>query len=339
MSPHKEKDTVKPSPTSADDEIPVACASDHRYLCGLLTTLWSLCENASDRSRLRLHILDIGLLARDREALRRMLAASGISEAQFSFHTVPAEQFAHLPQWRGSWGAYARLILPDLLPNNDFAIYTDIDTLWLRDVVELWALRERRPALWAVPDGSGLANLSGGSKRQADLQVLGTTIQPREYFCSGLLMMNLHRLRQEGFVKRAQAFLAEHINRLDLPDQDLYNCFYPAPETVLLDWRWGEFSTAYGQRDCLAPRVIHYAHAAPWNHVPSRAGGLWFRAYACACRAAGLGWRARYAKLRTLQHALLGTRCGFYLLRWPLLVINRKLFAKRFRAFFPTPLP
>ena len=50
MSPHKEEDTVKPSPTSAADEIPVACASDHRYLCGLLTTLWSLCEHASNRS-------------------------------------------------------------------------------------------------------------------------------------------------------------------------------------------------------------------------------------------------------------------------------------------------
>ena len=49
VSPHKEEDTVKPSPTSAADEIPVACASDHRYLFGLLTTLWSLCEHASDR--------------------------------------------------------------------------------------------------------------------------------------------------------------------------------------------------------------------------------------------------------------------------------------------------
>lgn len=330
---------MKLASTSMVDEIPVVCASDHRYLCGLLTTLWSLCQSASDRACLRFHILDVGLLARDRVALRRMLGVAGVAEAQIEFHSVSADPFFHLPQWRGSWGAYARLLLPDLLPNDDFVIYTDIDTLWLRDVAELWALRDNHHALWAVPDGSGMKNLSGGRKQQADLQTLGVTVQPHDYFCSGLLLMNLRRLRQDNFVARAQAFLTENIARLRFPDQDLYNCFYPIPETVLLDWRWGEFSKAYGLRDCLAPRVIHYAHAAPWNHAPSRAGGFWFQAYARACQAAGSPWRAYYARFRCLQHALLGVRVSFLLLRWPIFLVNRKLFAKRFRAFFPQPLP
>ncbi len=61
------------------------------------------------------------------------------------------------------------------------------------------------------------------------------------YLSFGLLLMNLRRLRQNNFVARAQAFLTENIAHLRFPDQDLYNCFYPIPETVLLDWRWGEF--------------------------------------------------------------------------------------------------
>lgn len=330
---------MTPGPTSAVDDILVVCASDHRYLCGLLTTLWSLCQSASDRACLRFHILDVGLLASDRVALRRMLGVAGVAEAQIEFHSISAEPFSHLPPWRGSRGAYVRLLLPDLLPHEDFVIYTDIDTLWMRDVAELWELRNDHHALWAVPDGSGVKTLSGGRKRQPDLQALGINIPPTAYFCSGLLLMNLRRLRQDDFVQRAQAFLAQNIDRLAFPDQDLYNCFYPAPETMLLDWRWGEFSTAYGRRERHSPRVIHYAHAAPWNHAPSRAGGLWFRAYADACRAAGLPWRMCHAKLRYWWCACLGTRIGFLLFLWPLWLFNRKLFNKRLRAFFPQPLP
>ena len=45
--------------------------------------------------------------------------------------------------------------------------YTDIDTLWLRDVNELWGMRGRTPVLAAVSDGSGLEWLSSGRRTSA----------------------------------------------------------------------------------------------------------------------------------------------------------------------------
>ena len=195
---------------------------------------------------------------------RQLANSSGNCSASVIFHKSSIADYEHLPSWRGNYATYARLILQDLLSDEDWTIYTDIDTLWLRDIGELWAMRDPSYTLAAVPDGSGFLEFSGAKRAVSEFAAHGRNIAIDEYFCAGLLLMNLKSLRETDFAGKCAEFLSKRKDLLWAPDQNLYNFMFPVPKTRLLDPLWGEFAQAYGRRGTLAPRVIHYAYSAPW---------------------------------------------------------------------------
>ena len=312
--------------------ISISCASDEAYYCGLLVTLHSLVSHAAEETSLVCHVLDTGLRESSRLDLARRLAAIPGRTATVKYHTVDARRFEGLPTWRGGYTAYVRLFLQDILSDEDFTIYTDIDALWLRDVNELWALRHQTPALAAVPDGSGLATLSSGTRTAALFAERGHPIDSAAYFCSGLFLMNLKELRARDFSSRWMAFLRENPTLLEFPDQNLYNWFFPAPDTLLLDWHWGEFSTAYGLRETTAPRVIHYARQAPWKKGITAVGMLWWNYLREHLGDTELGAAARR---RWLMFRILRNPFVFNILYGAAALFNRKVYRKRRDAIFP----
>lgn len=325
-----------PTP-SAESPISVSCASDHAYFCGLWVTLHSLCAHCAEGCALRLHILDGGLTAEDRAALSTLAGRFPGKTIDVRLHPIDPSDFSALPKWRGSHVAYARLMLQDLLQDEDYTIYIDIDTLWLRDISELWALRDDTPCK-AVPDGSGLPLYSSGETKAKVFRSLGVTIRPEDYFCSGLLLMNLRALREMGFTQRWMQLLSDKPSALSFPDQDLYNLILPYPLTKPLDWRWGEFAVAYGLRGTGTPRVIHYANAAPWTHKTSAVGMLWWDWLAHHAGFAPLGEAAdrlrrqyRAVRLRWWFANSLPGRFGHRLLR----LCNAPAYAKRMDRLFP----
>lgn len=49
---------------------------------------------------------------------------------------------------------YARLLLPDLLSDVTYVIYTDVDILWLADIAELWDSIDEDAIMHISPGGS-----------------------------------------------------------------------------------------------------------------------------------------------------------------------------------------
>ena len=315
-----------------DSAISISCASDEAYYCGLLVTLHSLVSHAAEGTSLVCHVLDTGLRESSRIDLAQRLAAIPGRTATVEYHTVDVHRFEGLPTWRGGHTAYVRLMLQDILADEDFTVYTDIDTLWLRDVCELWAMRGQAPVLAAVPDGSGLADLSSGDRTAALFAAHGRAIDPASYFCSGLFLMNLKELRARDFSSQWMAFLRENPDLLDFPDQNLYNWFFPVPDTLLLDWRWGEFSTAYGLRGTAEPRVIHYARQAPWKKKLSAVGMLWWN---YVCDNLGDTWLGAAARRRRLAFRILRNPFVYNILYGAAALFNRKVYRKRRQAVFP----
>lgn len=318
--------------------ISVSCASDHNYLCGLWVTLHSLCARCRDGVALRITVLDTGLTDSDRTALRVLERLFPGHPVTLDFRRISVAEFGDLPAWRGSHTAYARLLLQDILGDEEYTVYTDVDTLWLRDVGELWDRRDER-ILQAVPDGSGLAEYSSGKEKAAAFAALGLTIRPEDYFCSGLLLMNLARLRESDFAGRVRALMREHPEVLSFPDQDIYNFLLPAPMTGLLEYTWGEFAAAYGLRPTGEPRVIHYANAAPWTHHLSAVGMLWWQWLADAAGTAALGADSgrfrRRARRCARSHAFTRSRLGGLLLAGVGYLFNPRTVRKRRDRFFP----
>lgn len=315
-----------------NDRISISCASDEAYYCGLLVTLHSLVSSAAEGSSIVCHVLDTGLSGESRRDLPQRLAAIPARTVTVEFHTVDDGVFEGLPKWRGGYTAYVRLLLQDILADEDFTVYTDVDTLWRRDVRELWNMRRNVPVLAAVPDGSCLTELSSGRSTAALFAQRGRNIDPSAYFCSGLFLMNLKELRTRGFSSRWMSFLRENPGLLEFPDQNLYNWFFPVPDTRLLDWRWGEFSTAYGLRGTHEPRVIHYARQAPWKKKISAVGMLWWNYLRENLGDTRFGASARR---RWLVFRILRNRLVFNLLYGTVALFNRKVYAKRRQAIFP----
>ena len=315
------------------DVISISCASDETYYCGLLVTLHSLCTNALEGSSLKIHVLDAGLSQESRKDLvARLLAIQG-RRIEVEFHIADTGRFTNFPKWRCGHAAYARLALQDILIDEDCTIYTDIDTLWLRDVSELWELRRDTPVLAAVPDGSDLKDFSSGERTAQLFAQYGKRIEPGKYFCSGLILMNLKELRRRKFLAECEKFLNENPILLDFPDQNLYNWVFPAPETLMLDWRWGEFAAAYGLREIESSRVIHYAKAAPWKKSISAVNVLWWRYVYNHLANSKLG---AVARRKCFVYSFLHSSIGFFLVYGLVAIFNRKVFRKRLHAIHPS---
>lgn len=248
-----------------DDNLPisVSCASDESYYCGLLVSLHSLVSHAKEGSRLICHVLDTGLSEKSKTDLLHRLSSIPKHSAKVVFHSIDVSLFEDLPEWHGSHAAYGRLLLHDILKDEDYTIYTDVDTLWLRDVSELWAMRGQVPILAATPDGSVLREFSSGDERARKFSEYGKDINPDGYYCSGLMLMNLKELRRVNFTAKWRELIKISPDLLRFADQDVYNWFFQSSDILYLDFRWGEFAAAYGLRDVTSPRVIHYANASP----------------------------------------------------------------------------
>lgn len=246
--------------------ISVSCASDHNYLCGLWVTLHSLCNHCSSGYTLNIHILDCGLTSEDKSHLRKLESTFQHCSVKLSFHVANLDAFKDLSSWRGGHATYARLLLQDILADENYTIYTDVDMLWERDVAELWRMQTEDKVLWAATDGSSVKLHASGKERSAVARQEGFDFDEASYFCAGLLMMNLRRLREMNFGERAKQFLKERQAIIAYCDQDCYNFLVPENEVGRIDFRWGVFSAVYGRRgEINTPAVIHYAARAPWS--------------------------------------------------------------------------
>ena len=317
----------------SNDFISISCAADHNYACGLFVTLKSIVDHT--KSRLKINVLDTGLTAADREELKSLLPDEDIH-----FFTLDTSIFQGLPSWRGNHATYARLLLQDYL-KEDWTIYTDIDTLWLRDIADLWAEREEGKFICAVADGSGNSAFTSGPENARLFAAAGRPepLNPADYFCAGLVMLNLKALRTMNFTRAAMDFLKNYPQLLAFPDQNLYNWFFAGKKCKLVDQRWNEFSTMYGRFGVDAPRMIHYANQAPWRRKVTAVGNLWWEylanrvGFKCLNEAAAK-FQADYEK-RARKWKLLSNKIVFNLVYGPLRIFNPKTYRKRHHEIFP----
>jgi lipopolysaccharide biosynthesis glycosyltransferase len=237
MTSDKRNISATPDETGA---IHIALGANSRFAPGLLVTAASIAAQASG-DRLVFHIMDSGLSHRDRDDLKSVLSDIR-PKAQICYLKIDTGLFKGLPPWRGGYSAYERLLLHEALPDVDYIVYSDVDTYWGRDVAELWAMREPNHSIWAASDS---LDCDRGNA----------------YFCSGVYLMNLQRLREIGFTAKMIEYASSH--ELVFPDQDILNAML-GPESVLLSSVWDMQEAAEWNDAFAEPCVIHYTRNKPW---------------------------------------------------------------------------
>ena len=319
-----------------DKTISVTLGGDHNYFIGIYVTAHSVCNAAAVGTSLLLHIFDAGLDDEDRRLLQSLEGAFSDRTVRVHIFKPDLSPFACLPKFHGSYATFARLLLQDILPDEDWTIYTDVDVLWRKDVNELWAQRDPAHALLASPDGSGFEAFSHGAElARTRYPELGGKA-PEKYFGAGILMLNLKKLREIGFVRKVIELAPKVGDRFKYSDQDFYNFLLPYPEAKLIDPRWNIFACHWGTYGT-DNQVIHYAGWVPWKNPKVRRVIMEWWEYLAA-----IGWDRLGSRGEEYRSAYVRAQAEYRALCNPLTLAFLRLFRpklrrKRMLRIVPTP--
>lgn len=190
------------------DHVHVVMAADGAYKKGLEVARASMIESAGDPARLKFHIFDEG---------------TGLEQRiRDEFGT-----------YKGSPMAFLRLYLGELLPDVDWVVYSDVDTLWRRDVLELATLFDESKTIQWVRDlkSTVVEFMSWCQARHVPLE----GFRPGDYCCSGVCIINLKRWRERNVFVRCRDFVAKY-GYPKYADQDILNALLYAEAGILPDW-------------------------------------------------------------------------------------------------------
>ncbi|MEM9659197.1 MAG: glycosyltransferase family 8 protein [Planctomycetota bacterium] len=260
--------------------LPVIVATDDRFAmaCGVVM------ESAfqATPTPIEFILFHSGVSPENMSRLRQIVASRPASELRL----IDAEETLRslpMPARSESYSRmiYARLAAPEILSEVDRALYLDTDTLVRADLRVLfqWDLQGR--PLAAVRDYAAERHaLKCDEERRYYQRVLGDR-PPRDYFNSGVLVMDLDQCRRRGLGVKAIRHIHEN-PQLRFPDQDALNLVAEG-NVVYLPERWNtmvfEESITYDpfappalQTRIKAafedPAIIHYAGYKPWSPFP-----------------------------------------------------------------------
>jgi len=221
-----------------DNTVHVALAANHRYARGLFATFASMVDAASEKRRLRFHVFDIGLAPEDRDALAALGRRLGYG-GTIDFRVPDMEPLERdFDSFHGSHIPVLRLFFPELLPELDWVLWSDVDVLWFRDPAKLWAERDGEVSLlWSrdIPSTRKWAKKTARWRPDMD---------ESRYACSGVVLMNLERMRRLGFVEKCIGFVRKWgtpmfadqgvLNEICYDDSrfvdDAWDCLYPVDD-------------------------------------------------------------------------------------------------------------
>lgn len=252
---------------------------DANYLPRLPVLLTSAARS-DPAARFNLYLLHGGLADAALEPLRRWSGRTGggffpIRVADGLFRDAPATR--QYPR-----EMYYRLLAGALLPDDvTRVLYLDPDILVINPLTPLWRL-ELDGRLFAAAAHTGRTELAGGVNRLR----LGID---HDYYNSGVLLMDLRRMRSEVRPQELFAYAAAHGRELVLPDQDLLNALYGSRILPIPDELWNYDARNYNGYllrsggVCDLPwvmehtAILHFCgRAKPWRpHYPYRFGVLY----------------------------------------------------------------
>lgn len=251
----------------------VACNIDRNYVKYCAVMLTSLLEN-NRRHPIHVHVISSPLEPNDEDVLRSIVEDK--YGKKISFHFPPStiledcrtDETSHI-----SLATYYRLFLTSILPPEvRKVIYLDCDLIVNGDISEFWNMDISDVSLGCVEDM--------WSQRPGNYVRLHYD-RKYSYFNVGVLLINLERLRTNGFEQRAKTYLKEHVGELEFYDQDLLNALlhddkkYAAlrwnVQDGFLRWRRAARMSPEGvaalELELRTPVIIHYTGSKkPWHY-------------------------------------------------------------------------
>jgi len=272
------------------DGIVIATASDDRFLPGLLALIHSA---HTHNPGARFLIIDMGLSPDSHRQLDRLLEQFDVAA---TVARPDRRTFALLPDGgRFTRAAYARFLVPELLPDEARALYIDADAVVVGCLRELWEL-----------ELGDLLVAAAGDEFVLPEEAARAGLEPGDYFNSGVLLMNLARWRSDHVAARAMQLIAADHN-LTLPDQTALNAVCRG-RIAFVGREWNLLAGRPGRIAARQTRIIHFTgEDKPWRRGDAPLSGF-FRVHA-ARAGVDLDLPARRRTFRQRLRLALGLAC------------------------------
>ena len=274
---------------SRDGKAPVSLvlSANEYYVPYMGTLLESIKEHASADRTYDIVVLHRDISQNSQAVLQRLMAPSNFSLRFFNTTRLMREYESKL-FLRGHFRieTYFRLLMQDILPSYNKALYLDCDMVVNKDIAELFDVDVDGYLLAAVQDAdtAGLYNGFEPQKKNYMDNIMKMK-DPYSYFQAGTILFNLAEFRKHYTVDEMFEYATSY--EWELLDQDVLNHFAEG-HVKYLDMRWNVVMDWNGIRIKeiigLAPRrlykgymdsrkdpyIVHYAGPdKPWDNFES----------------------------------------------------------------------
>ena len=196
------------------NKIPVVFTFDKRIIPAGAIAVKSLIDCAKPETQYDIYVYHPDLSEKNIEAFTRLV---GDSRHKITFSYVDKSRFKDAPISSGSWReiVYYRILIPELLPQYDKVIYSDVDVLFKGDMSEVYSA-----------DLTG-CDWAGVAAERNTPQAKGHKYFPENthefIFWSGFMVLNTKYMRENNFVERCFNVIKNVGDRLKFFDLDTIN--------------------------------------------------------------------------------------------------------------------
>ena len=229
---------LKPVFTDAEQEPVVLVLSANDFYVPYMGVLLHSIKKASSSDRFYdIIVLHSNISNRNQEVLSRFMASENIS-IRFFKTTKWMKSYSDKLFLRGHFKieTYFRLLMQDVLPEYNKALYLDCDMVVNRDIADLFDEDINGYLLAACKDAdtAGLYNGAQPDKKEYQDNILRID-NPYEYFQAGTILFNLAEFRRRFTVEELFEFAMAY--EWQLLDQDVLN-FFAQGSTKFVDMSW-----------------------------------------------------------------------------------------------------
>lgn len=281
-------------------QIPIFFTFDRHYVVPAAVAFHSLLKHADPRYEYCLYVLYTDLPAGDRRKLMRLVERSRKGRLEFIDVSAFDTEAIRGPKGHFSKEIYYKLLAPELFPQYDRILCSDVDVAFAGDIA---------PSYFLFP-GEFFYYAGVGQVLESDrMRLYGNDFTPEELnvlqkeIAAGYLLLNLKAMREQGMQRRMTDFYQANYHRLRLPEQDcMILCAYPhvrpmplfymvnnvyyrtSPQRAVFCEYSGFLPSGREARESLYadalqhPVQLHFVGAdKPWNSFGVPCAGVWWK--------------------------------------------------------------
>lgn len=244
-------------------EIPIFFSTDDNYVPCLSVAIHSLEENASQENNYRIIILHSGMSLLSQMKIKWLETENVKISFQNIIHITSKMSKDLSLRLRDYYSEviYYRMFIPSMFPEYEKAIYLDSDIILQEDIANLFNMELGDNLLGAAVDYVVNTN---PDFRKYSKEALG--IPAKQYFNSGVLLMNLREMRKSKIEEKFISLLINYNLDTIAPDQDYLNVLCKGRVKYFTE-KWNKMPDFGEKYDLKELKLIHYnMYRKPWHY-------------------------------------------------------------------------